>query len=456
MTMDQLRSELYTVETFPALINSEAAPAIADSMLDNAGKPRAASKHEPVLPGTPAKPKPKASDDDLLKHATLDVFDVGDEDGAIEPRAWLLGNTFCRGFLSSLISAGAGGKTTLRILQLLALATGMNLTGEHVFLRCRVMIVCLEDDMKELRRRVRAAMIRYGIKPEDVKGYLFLTTPKMMKIAQYAGGNANHAVVAGGLYYALLTAIKTLNLDLVSIDPAVKAHGLKENVNDEIDVFATLLANLAQEKKIAVDLLSHERKSVGAEAGDANRQRGAGSLKDAGRLFYTLTKMSEGDAAKLGVSDEDRKFLTRIDAAKVNLAAPSTTTTWFKLIGVKLGNGNETYPEGDTVQTVELWQPPSLFAGLSEADLNKVLAKLAAELPNGQRYSTAPRATERAAWNAVKEQFPHLDEAHCRAIISKWHKSGLFIIDEYDDPITRKKSQAILGTKKIGLIDDVE
>ena len=47
----------------------------------------------------------------------LEIFDVGDEDGNIPPREWLLGTTFCRRNLSGLISAGAGGKTTVRILQ---------------------------------------------------------------------------------------------------------------------------------------------------------------------------------------------------------------------------------------------------------------------------------------------------------------------------------------------------
>ena len=84
----------------------------------------------------------------------MDIFDAGDEKGGIEPRQWLLGTTFCRGYLSGLTSAGGSGKTTVRILQALSLACGRALSGEHVFVRSRVMIVCLEDDLKELRRRV--------------------------------------------------------------------------------------------------------------------------------------------------------------------------------------------------------------------------------------------------------------------------------------------------------------
>jgi hypothetical protein len=101
------------------------------------------------------------------------IFDAGFDNAPIPPRGWLLGNTFCRKFLSSLLGGGGSGKTAVRIAQTLAMATKRPLTGEHVFVRCRVLFVCLEDNIDELRRRVRAAMIHYNIKAEDVQGWLW-------------------------------------------------------------------------------------------------------------------------------------------------------------------------------------------------------------------------------------------------------------------------------------------
>jgi Bifunctional DNA primase/polymerase, N-terminal len=40
----------------------------------------------------------------------LEIFDVGNEDGNIPPRQWLLGTTYCRGYLSGLISAGGAAR----------------------------------------------------------------------------------------------------------------------------------------------------------------------------------------------------------------------------------------------------------------------------------------------------------------------------------------------------------
>ncbi len=84
------------------------------------------------------------------------------------PRGWLLGNTFCRRFLSSLIRDGGVGKTAVRYAQALALATGRDLTGEHVFQRARVLIISLEDDADELRRRVLAARLHFNIPASDL------------------------------------------------------------------------------------------------------------------------------------------------------------------------------------------------------------------------------------------------------------------------------------------------
>ena len=93
----------------------------------------------------------------------LGEWDAGKDDDAIPPRGWLLGNVFCRRYLSSIVATGGTGKTALRTAQALALASGRAITDERVFQRCRVLMVSLEDDRDELRRRVRAAMKHHYI-----------------------------------------------------------------------------------------------------------------------------------------------------------------------------------------------------------------------------------------------------------------------------------------------------
>ena len=87
-------------------------------------------------------------------------------------------------------------------------------------------------------------------------------------------------------------------------------------------------------------------------------------MKDAARLVYTLTPMTEDEAKPFALSEADRRFLIRMDSGKVNIAPPSTKATWFRLVGIPLGNANDLYKAGDDVQTVEPWQPPDTWVGL--------------------------------------------------------------------------------------------
>src|SRR5215813_3465674 len=56
---------------------------------------------------------------------------------AVGPREWLLGNVFCRKFVSSLVGAGGVGKTALRYAQYVSGAINRSLTGDFVFKRFR-------------------------------------------------------------------------------------------------------------------------------------------------------------------------------------------------------------------------------------------------------------------------------------------------------------------------------
>jgi hypothetical protein len=371
----------------------------------------------------------------------LGIWDAGDDDYVIPPRAWLLGNNFCRGFLSSLVADGGVGKTALRVVQLISLAIGRSLTEERVFQRCRVLIVSLEDGRDELRRRVYAVLKHHGVKPGDVKGWLFLSAPKGLRLAEMNGGTP----AVGQLEALVRHAIERRSIDIVSLDPFVKTHGMEENGNTAIDFVCTLLTKLAIEFDCAIDAPHHTRKGT-HEAGDADAGRGAGSMKDAARLVYTLTPMSTGEAHEFGISESEQRSLIRLDSGKVNIAPPSAEARWFRLIGVSLDNGNRNYPGGDNVQTVEPWRPPQTWAGLDHALLNRILDDIETGMPNGSRYSAASKATGRAAWRVVVYHAPNKSEKQARDIIKAWLKSGLLFVQYYEDLEQRKQRSGLRVT----------
>jgi hypothetical protein len=371
----------------------------------------------------------------------LGEWDAGEDDYQISPRGWLLGVTFCRGFVSSLLADGGVGKTALRHTQLLSLATGRSLTGEHVFVRCRVLIVSLEDDRDELRRRIWAAMLHHKVSPDEVRGWLYLAAVggTGWKVATV---DENGTVIASALAQKLVATIERLCIDVVTLDPFVKAHACEENSNQQLDAVTSILAGIAATHNCAVDVPHHTSKGT-ADPGNANRGRGASSFKDAGRLVYTLTQMTVDEAALFGVSEAERRRSVRMDSGKVNIAL-SAEAKWFRLVSVPLCNGTTTYPNGDEVQTVEPWIPPSTWKGLSNPLLNLILDRIAAGMPNGERYSAAGAAGKRAVWQVFAELVPDRTDKQAREIVNAWLKSGLLYEEEYK---SRGQRRPRLGLK---------
>ncbi len=369
----------------------------------------------------------------------LGEWDAGEDDDPIPPREWLLGTTFCRSFLSSLLGPGGMGKTALRLAQSLSLATGRSLTGEHVFQRSRVLYVSLEDDKDELRRRAQAARLHHRVDKAEIRGWLFLSAPRGLSLAAILDGS----VRVGQLGAALRATISHEKIDLVIIDPFVKSHSVPENDNAAIDAVAKQLAGIAIECGCAVDAPHHMSKGAGSP-GDADKSRGASAFKDAGRLVYTLTPMTEKERDAFGISEAERHQFVRVDNAKVNLAPSADKAAWFRIVGVNLGNGTGLYPNGDNVQTVEPWEPPDLFGGLSQTLLNGILTAIDAGLPGGIPYSDQPAAQKRAAWKVVRGLAPDKTEQQARAIIRAWVLSGLLVTVDYQDA---ERGEAVKGLK---------
>jgi AAA domain-containing protein/bifunctional DNA primase/polymerase-like protein len=377
----------------------------------------------------------------------LGEWNAADDVDAPPPRGWLLGNTFARAFLSSILGAGGVGKTALRYAQALSLATGRTLTNEHIFQRCRVLIVSLEDDDKELRRRVRAARIHHKVALSEVDGWLFLAAPGA-KGGKLLEMDRRGRVKEGALRANLEAAIIAHKIDLVMLDPFIKTHSIEENLNSAIDDVVQILTDLATKHNIAVDAPHHVRKGA-TEPGDAEAGRGASSLKDAARLVTTCMPMNEQEAKIFGIPQEDRREYIRIDSGKVNITKSSRNAQWFHLVNVPLDNMTTLYPAGDQVQTVEPWEPPNAWSGTSSVVLNAILTDIDQGLtdnngqPTGRRYTNAPAAKDRQVWPVVQKHYPQKSEGECRTIIHAWLGTGLLYPEDYDDPVDRKPRKGL-------------
>jgi hypothetical protein len=387
----------------------------------------------------------KDDDEILAPPGQPKVRSAGRDDGSIPPRDWLLGTNFCRGFLSGLTGPGATGKTAIRLLQFIALALGRgDLVGEQVFERTRVLLVCLEDDEMEVRRRIRAVCIHHKLDERDLDGWLYYWTPHDLRFLEI---DQRGRPEPGGLGDALRRIIKHLGIGLVGVDPFVKSHSANENDNTLVGQAASLFLQVAYDCGCACDYVHHHRKGI-TIAGDPDSGRGASSLRDASRLVKTATKMTEEEAKELGVSESDRKYLVRIDDAKLNIAPPAAATVWFKLVGVDIGNATEKYPRGDNVQTVERWHPPAAGNGLAKSALAEIFEALRAGPNHGEFYSA--HANAKANWvGEVIIKFTGMEEPGARRLLRDWIKNSVLIEDEHMSPKSGKfRKRVILNEVK--------
>ena len=314
----------------------------------------------------------------------------------------------------------------------------------------------LEDDADELQRRIKAVLDYYdrvlcergepGIGRSDLKGWLFCASPKLAKLAVRKN---NRVRSIGPLEQQIRDAIERRQPDLVSLDPFVKTHSLEENDSGDMDFVCDLLARMGIEFEIAVDSPHHVHKGQ-VSPGDADSGRGSSGIRDAGRLVYTLTPMSESEAKLFNIPVDGRFAYVRLDSAKVNIAARSTKAEWFHIVGQPIGNATAEYPNGDTIQVVEPWAPPNAWSNTTNESLNAILNDIEQGLvdessnPTGQRYSNAPAAgDDRQVWPVVQNHYPDKSEAECRTIIHKWLDTKLLYSEEYHDPVDRKKRKGL-------------
>ena len=276
----------------------------------------------------------------------------------IPKRDWIYGKHLLRGIVSMTIASGAVGKTSLKIVEALALATGRNLLGHDVPKRSRVWLFNLEDDMIELRRRVSAAMMHYHIKPEDIGDRLLIDAEKSLVITKtdHRGTTIREPVVE-----AVVEAIQALDIDVLFVDPFVSSHDAPENDSGAMDkVMKKGWVPVAREGKCAVDLCHHTTK-VDAGTATAMSGRGSGAAVAASRSVTVLNPMSAEDAKLAGLESPAGYFSAIND--KENLAPPSGGyRVWYKMEGVSLGNGgtgNLSILRSDNVGVVTRWDWPT-------------------------------------------------------------------------------------------------
>jgi AAA domain-containing protein len=238
---------------------------------------------------------------------------------AIPQREWLYARHYMRAIASATIGPGGSGKSSLDLVEGVAMSTGRNLLGEQPTERSRVWYHNGEDPPQELDRRIAAICLYYKIDPHELEDCFFRTSGLDMPI-KIAGGNGD-VKLDRSVANAIITGIQENGIDVLILDPLITLHSLAEAENHKMDPVLREFARIASETNCAIELAHHTRKKVsGQEDYTTADARGASAIIDAVRSARTLNGLSNGDAALLGVDDEiERLSYFRLDKGKANM-----------------------------------------------------------------------------------------------------------------------------------------
>ena len=410
------------------------APASAISAEDDAAPPE--------IPDAPADAPDAAPDWPSL----YDMFD----EASIEPRKWIYAHHYLRSFVSVLASAGGIGKTSLQIVEALAIVTGRPLLGEEVKERTNVWLVNLEDPLEEIQRRVLASMRHYGIKPAEVEGRLFVNAGRDFSL-KFGIQTRDGVLPNTKLVEYLCKKIPEKQIGCVFIDPFVGAHNINENDNMAVNAIVAEIRRVADETKSAIGLVHHIRKGNGEDA-SIDSVRGAGSLIGAARAARVINRVSEDDAMKLGVEPDKAKGIFRVDDGKANLAPPADKSTYRQMIGVKIDNG-------EWIGVCVPFELPDEWKGMTDKVVNEMLRmiELGPVTSDGSEeyYSIRPQDRDRFVGRVITT-FAFDDPTHmkndgqAKRIIKTWHERGLIEEFEYRSESQRKDRKGVRPVGRVG------
>jgi RecA-family ATPase len=363
----------------------------------------------------PAKPNSNSKADDGAKerrgaHIILKPF-VPIDPRTLPARQWLYGRHYQRRVISATVAPGGTGKTSLVMVEAVALATCRNLLGEQPEERCRVWLHNGEDSRDELNRRVVAICQHYKIPQEELQDWLFLTSGAEMGL-KVANGYSDLKVDTA-LVKEMTQVVADNNIDVVMLDPLVTLHSVNESDNGKMDAVIRIFTKLADACDCSIDISHHTRKlAAGAFDHTVDDTRGASSVRDAVRCLRILNIMSTADADNLGLDEFERLSYFRIDRGKANAAAPASVVTWRKFESVELANG-------DDVGVVTPWNMPTKNSpeeqGRDERLFLQLLDQFAAaerEVNNIKHKNYAPKLFAKEAMaKAAKVSMRRLEEA---------------------------------------------
>lgn len=351
----------------------------------------------------------------------------------IPQREVLYGAHLYRKFVSMTVSPGGLGKSSMVMVEALAMTSNQPLLGEPIYDGpLRVWHWNGEDPQDENSRRMVAAAVHHKLRPDDFIPRLWLDSGRSMAI-RLAAMTKGDIALDEDLFIEIENALIERKIDVLQLDPFVSVHSVPENDNGAIDDVVKRLGKVADRCNCAIELVHHVRKASAGSTSktDANDARGAGALVAGVRSVRSLNVMSEEDANKIGLPVDDRNSYFTVDMVKANLAKRDGKSSWRHLASVNLGNDTPIRP-GDNVGVVEKYDPPATAQlDLWPENAAEIAQRIAEESDTWRHWpGSGPIPADWFGFAVARRC--GLDETEdrkaVRVMIGKWIKAGVLTL----------------------------
>lgn len=383
----------------------------------------------------------------------VDAFDFNEAD--IPTRPWVIPGVMLSGYTHMLAAPGGSGKSLFTLQLAIALAKGEAWGQFTPRRKAKTLIINVEDDLHEQRRRLAAAQRVMETDKADLLGMVHLVRETDTIVV--AGFDETRRVMAAKpIVPVLVDYIRRHEIDVLIVDPFTETFEGDENDNSEVKWAMRIWRDeIAKATGCAVYLVHHTTKYAANGAGDANVVRGAGAIVNSTRISATLMPMTEDEAAAIGIEPADRNLYVRYDDAKANQSLKSGRARWFRKESITLNNGGED-EEPDEVGALVPWSPPGALDGISIHAINTVLDRIDGGLvgpdgvPTGSRYTASTRggSKESGRWvGTILINSLGMKEAQAKTLIKTWLSNGVLLEQGYEDPSRRKEITGLFAPR---------
>lgn len=351
----------------------------------------------------------------------------------------LYGTFYERGLVSTTVAPSGIGKSSLSIVEALAMASEKQLLDRKPAAKLRVWLWNGEDSREILQRRVTAAMLHYGLAAEDIGDRLLVDTGFDLSI-KLGTSTRNGAALDEVMAAALTDALIREQIDVFLVDPFVSTHTVPESDNNAIDLVAKRWAKIAHDAKVAIGLVHHSRKLNGSGETTIEDARGASAFLAAMRGGRALSRMSPTEGKTLGL--EHWRYFRETGLAKTSHgeAYDPKNNPWYTIRSVSLGNGPgtglEAHLHGSHVGVVTMWNGVPTTAEVPNSETDLLLSAIRSGEWRG--HYSSPKWVGHAVANAL-----HLDDKADRARINSYianlKRAGLIRIVQKKDETSRMR-----------------